>query len=173
MFRCVCFVHIHQPQRDKHDPRALRCVFIGYSTTKGYRCYHPPSRWVFCTMDVTFPEEEPYYVDSPQFARQGDDETEDTEDINFLDSVPLPLVPLMHTTSPVIIPYTPYTPPLATSPMSIPTFFTSPHLLSLPSLISLIVGKQVTNLLDSAATSAAFGFKFLCRSSCSSCCAKR
>jgi transposase InsO family protein len=44
IFGCKSFVHIHSDGRGKLDPRALKCVFIGYSSTqKGYKCYHPPS----------------------------------------------------------------------------------------------------------------------------------
>ncbi|KAK8923657.1 hypothetical protein KSP39_PZI019078 [Platanthera zijinensis] len=63
VFGCVCFVHIHHPRPSKLDPRALRCVFIGYSATqKGYKCFHPPTRKVFVSMDVTFHEDESYYA---------------------------------------------------------------------------------------------------------------
>ncbi|KAI5353569.1 hypothetical protein L3X38_006463 [Prunus dulcis] len=38
VFGCVAYVHIYSHQRSKLDPSALRCVFIGYSTTqKGYK----------------------------------------------------------------------------------------------------------------------------------------
>lgn len=37
-FGCTCLVHIHDKQRRKLDPRALKCMFIGYSTNKkGYK----------------------------------------------------------------------------------------------------------------------------------------
>lgn len=53
IFGCVCFVHKHT--RGKLDPRALRCVFIGYfSTKKGYKCYHPPTKKFYMIIDVTF-----------------------------------------------------------------------------------------------------------------------
>ncbi|CAL9025054.1 unnamed protein product [Prunus brigantina] len=65
VFGCVAYVHVYSHQRRKLDPCALRCVFIGYSTTqKGYKCYHPPSQKVHVTLDVTFHEEVPYYVSS-------------------------------------------------------------------------------------------------------------
>ena len=48
IFGCVSFVHVPSGDRGKLDPRALKCVFIGYSSTqKGYKCYHPPSK-KFC-----------------------------------------------------------------------------------------------------------------------------
>ena len=33
-FGCTTFVHIHDHNRNKHDPRALKIVFIGYSPTQ-------------------------------------------------------------------------------------------------------------------------------------------
>ena len=39
VFGCVCFIHRHHT--GKLDFRILKCVFIGYSTTKkDYKCYH-------------------------------------------------------------------------------------------------------------------------------------
>lgn len=34
IFECVSFVHVHSQDRKKLDPRALRCVFVGYSSTQ-------------------------------------------------------------------------------------------------------------------------------------------
>ncbi|RVW35205.1 Retrovirus-related Pol polyprotein from transposon RE1 [Vitis vinifera] len=34
IFGCVSFIHIPKQSRDKHDPRALRCVFLGYSSNQ-------------------------------------------------------------------------------------------------------------------------------------------
>lgn len=45
------------------DPKALRCVFVGYSSTqKGYKCFHPPSKKIFVSRDVTFHQEESYFT---------------------------------------------------------------------------------------------------------------
>nr|XP_009757950.1 PREDICTED: uncharacterized protein LOC104210695 [Nicotiana sylvestris] len=40
VFGSTCFVHNLAPGKDKLAPRALKCVFLGYSRVqKGYRCY--------------------------------------------------------------------------------------------------------------------------------------
>ncbi|KAH9668313.1 hypothetical protein KPL70_021366 [Citrus sinensis] len=42
IFGCTVFVHNKQPNQSKLDPRALKCVFVGYSPSqKGYKCYSP------------------------------------------------------------------------------------------------------------------------------------
>ena len=42
IFGSVSYVHIHTQNHGKLDPRAVKCVFLGYSSTqKGYKCYHP------------------------------------------------------------------------------------------------------------------------------------
>jgi len=61
----MAYVHIPTANRGKLDPRALKCVFIGYSSTqKGYRCYHPPLKKYFVSADVTFAENESYFRSS-------------------------------------------------------------------------------------------------------------
>jgi hypothetical protein len=63
IFGCKSFVHIHSDGRGKLDPRAFKCVFIGYSSTQeGYKCYHPLSNKLFVSRDVTFHEQESYFV---------------------------------------------------------------------------------------------------------------
>ena len=53
VFGCTYFVHIQNLHRDKLDPRAAKCVFLGYSSThKGYKCYHPPSKKLLISRDV-------------------------------------------------------------------------------------------------------------------------
>lgn len=34
IFGCLCYVHVHSLLRDKLDPRALKCVFLGYPHLK-------------------------------------------------------------------------------------------------------------------------------------------
>ncbi|KAK9924400.1 hypothetical protein M0R45_032769 [Rubus argutus] len=65
VFGCIAFVHIPQNQRSKLDARALKCVFVGYGGyQKGYKCYHPPTRRYYVTMDVTFFEDMSYFSSS-------------------------------------------------------------------------------------------------------------
>ncbi|KAL0293025.1 UNVERIFIED_CONTAM: Retrovirus-related Pol polyprotein from transposon TNT 1-94 [Sesamum radiatum] len=72
VFGCVAFVHLHRHLRNKLEPRALRCVFVGYSLhQKGYRCYHPPSRKLYVTRDVVFHEDKMYYS-TPESPIQGE-----------------------------------------------------------------------------------------------------
>lgn len=40
--RCCAFVHIHSQHRGKLEPRAIKCIFLGYSPNyKSYKCYSP------------------------------------------------------------------------------------------------------------------------------------
>jgi hypothetical protein len=61
-FGCVCFVQDNRPNVGKLDPKAVKCVFVGYSATqKKYVCWSPIEMRLFVSMDVTFRELEPYY----------------------------------------------------------------------------------------------------------------
>ncbi|CAI7801972.1 unnamed protein product [Closterium sp. NIES-54] len=47
---------------DKLSPRAVRCVFLGFPLdAPGWQFYHPTSRRVLSSQDVTFDESVPYY----------------------------------------------------------------------------------------------------------------
>ncbi|KAL6315435.1 hypothetical protein AAG906_000550 [Vitis piasezkii] len=62
VFGCVAFVYLHKHQRTKLTSHALQCVFVGYALhKKGYRCYHPPTRQMYITMDVVFHEDSMYF----------------------------------------------------------------------------------------------------------------
>lgn len=56
--RILAYVaYVHNDQGGKLDPRALKCIFFGYSSSqKGYKCYSPNLRKFFITMNVTFEE---------------------------------------------------------------------------------------------------------------------
>nr|GEV23507.1 putative ribonuclease H-like domain-containing protein [Tanacetum cinerariifolium] len=73
VFGCTVFVHIPKSYRDKLDPCAEKCVFVGYGVNqKGYRCYNPKTRRMFTTMNCDFLETKYYY--SPQPSGQGEDQ---------------------------------------------------------------------------------------------------
>ena len=81
VFSCVAFVHLHKSQRNKLTPRALRCVFLGYAAyQKGYRCYHPPRKRMFVTMDVVFHEDSMYFSSEPEL--QGE-HLEEVQALNY------------------------------------------------------------------------------------------
>ena len=57
VFGCLAYAHIPNELRLKLDPKAKKCVFIGYSLEqKGYRCYNPLTREVRVSRDVVFDE---------------------------------------------------------------------------------------------------------------------
>ncbi|XP_057529974.1 uncharacterized protein LOC130808527 [Amaranthus tricolor] len=48
--------------RNKLEPKAVKCVFVGYGRhQKGYRCYDPQTQKVYTTMDCEFIEHDFYY----------------------------------------------------------------------------------------------------------------
>jgi hypothetical protein len=66
VFGCVCFV---KDYIGKLDPRALTCIFVGYSgKQKGYKCWCPAEKRMFISMDVTFRENESFYGDPTDLA---------------------------------------------------------------------------------------------------------
>lgn len=55
IYGCTTFVHNFSHNRNKLDPRALKCVFIRYSfTQKSYNYYNQSTKKVFISLDVTF-----------------------------------------------------------------------------------------------------------------------
>ena len=62
VFGCTVFVHIHTQHRSKLDQKALKCIFVGYSSNQNrYKCYFPVTRKFYNSMDVSFFENQPYY----------------------------------------------------------------------------------------------------------------
>ncbi|KAK4381522.1 Retrovirus-related Pol polyprotein from transposon RE1 [Sesamum angolense] len=56
-FGCLCFSTNVQPHKTKFEPRATKCVFIGYAQgQKGYKLYDLEHHSVFVSRDVTFHE---------------------------------------------------------------------------------------------------------------------
>ena len=55
VFGCECYVLLYPNQTNKLSPRALKCVFLGYSDTqKGYKCYYKTGWRILVSLDVTF-----------------------------------------------------------------------------------------------------------------------
>ena len=45
VFGCTVFVHLPSHLRSKLDPRAEKCVFVGYAPNKkGYKCLNPKKK---------------------------------------------------------------------------------------------------------------------------------
>ncbi|MCO5583827.1 hypothetical protein L7F22_037742 [Adiantum nelumboides] len=64
VFGCIAYVHVRDALRTKLDPKAEKCVFIGYSVEqKGYKCYNHVTRQVRVSKDVVFEEMETWYAD--------------------------------------------------------------------------------------------------------------
>ncbi|KAL6347733.1 hypothetical protein AAG906_026262 [Vitis piasezkii] len=106
VFGCTAFVYVHSQHRDKLDPQAIKCVFLGYSSTqKGYKCYNPSVRKFYISADVTFTENKHFFsksslqgeismmedsacesfepLDLPHVLTHGDEEPESSESITL------------------------------------------------------------------------------------------
>ena len=67
-FGCIVYAHIPKDERKKLDPKAKKCVLLGYGTeTKGYRLYDLQSSRVIYSRDVKFNESEFHQRDLTKF----------------------------------------------------------------------------------------------------------
>ncbi|KAK3014348.1 hypothetical protein RJ639_008941 [Escallonia herrerae] len=70
VFGSICYVHIPKSNRTKLDPKAKKCIFVGYdSHRKGWRCMDPETKKFLTSRDVVFDEVSsfPKGVESAQF----------------------------------------------------------------------------------------------------------
>ncbi|MCO5561027.1 hypothetical protein L7F22_014648 [Adiantum nelumboides] len=82
VFGCVCYVHVPNEARKKMEPKAVKCIFLGYPVEKtGYKCYDPTTRQVYVSRDVRFCEHEPWYKPKPVTI---EDEYEEQENVRHV-----------------------------------------------------------------------------------------
>jgi len=77
VFGCIAYVHVPNEKRSKLDPKAEKCIYIGYYLEqKGYRCFNPSIRKLQVSRDVVFDEMVNWYsplnVAKDGEARNGD-----------------------------------------------------------------------------------------------------
>jgi hypothetical protein len=57
VFGCIAYVHVLDEKKSKLDPKAEKCIFIGYSLKqKGYRCFNLSTWKLQVSRDVVFDE---------------------------------------------------------------------------------------------------------------------
>ncbi|KAL0533227.1 hypothetical protein IC582_030443 [Cucumis melo] len=87
VFGCTAYVHNFGPNQTKFNPPAQAYVFVGYPLhQRGYKCFHPPSRKYFITMDVTFYENQPYFPVSHLHGESMSEESNNT--FEFIEPIP-------------------------------------------------------------------------------------
>src|SRR5262249_8121105 len=71
----TCFIRDVRSHITKLDPKALKCVFLGYSRLqKGYRCYSPDLNKYVVSTDVVFLETKQFFSSVPTPISKGEDE---------------------------------------------------------------------------------------------------
>ncbi|MCO5585813.1 hypothetical protein L7F22_039746 [Adiantum nelumboides] len=64
VFGCIAYVHILDELHTKLDPKAKKCIFLGYSNEqKGYSCYNPTTCELRVSKIVVFDEMAGWYTD--------------------------------------------------------------------------------------------------------------
>ena len=74
LFGCRTYVHVPDELRTKLDPKAEKCVFIGYYLEqKGYRGYNPLTRQLRTRRDMVFDEMSSWYKDKKAIGADWDE----------------------------------------------------------------------------------------------------
>jgi len=62
VFSCIAYVHVLDEKRSKLDPKAKKCIFIGYSLEqKGYKCFNLSTSKLQVNRDVVFDQMVSWY----------------------------------------------------------------------------------------------------------------
>ena len=62
VFDNIAYVHVPKEERRKLDPKAEKCILVGYSDEqKGYKCYNPRTKQVRVRRDIVFDESTSWY----------------------------------------------------------------------------------------------------------------
>lgn len=92
LFGCTCYVHIQATHRDKLEPKAVKCAFMGYSSSqKGYKCYNSHTRKLTVSRDIRFNELTPFFHKDSENNPQGE---------SLMDTFPLPTPGELHANPP-------------------------------------------------------------------------
>lgn len=63
IFGSICYVHLFKHHRTKLDPKARRCIFVGYDNhRKGWKCLDPETNMIVVSRDVVFDEVSSYKI---------------------------------------------------------------------------------------------------------------
>ncbi|RVW51460.1 Retrovirus-related Pol polyprotein from transposon TNT 1-94 [Vitis vinifera] len=75
IFGCTCYVRDTRPSVTKLDPKALKCVFLGYlRLQKGYRCFSTDLNKYLVSMDIVFSEDTSFFSSPTSSASEEEDE---------------------------------------------------------------------------------------------------
>ncbi|RVW90282.1 Retrovirus-related Pol polyprotein from transposon RE1 [Vitis vinifera] len=75
IFGCTCYVRDTRPSLTKLDPKALKCVFLGYSRLqKGYRYFLTDLNKYLVSTDVVFSEDTSFFSSPTSSASEEEDE---------------------------------------------------------------------------------------------------
>ena len=95
MFGCSAYIHVPKDERKKLDPKAKKCIFLGYSTSrKGYCLYYQKTSSIIHSRDVVFNEsskgygceEEKRLIQVENFTEEEPEATEPEEDSGQVES---------------------------------------------------------------------------------------
>ncbi|KAK2998642.1 hypothetical protein RJ639_023717 [Escallonia herrerae] len=72
IFGCPAYVHLHNEERSKLDPKSKECIFLGYEEgVKGYRLWDPVAKKKVISRDVVFNEAQMLNTNATSSERQG------------------------------------------------------------------------------------------------------